>query len=70
MEFYHKWMEVSYISFALIYVLNIVDATVDAHLFTFDVSDDLTLMIQPEIGNPMAYKNNFAGAHLTIKFKH
>jgi len=28
-------------------VLNIVDASVDAHLFTFDVSDDLSLRFQP-----------------------
>lgn len=32
---------------SLVYVLNIVDALVDAHLFSFDVSDDLSLNWQP-----------------------
>lgn len=30
-----------------VYLLNIVDAAVDAHLYTFDVSDNLSLQIQP-----------------------
>lgn len=32
---------------AIFYILQIVDASVDAHFSTFDVSDDLTLRIQP-----------------------
>lgn len=32
-----------------IYLLNIIDASVDAHLFKFNVSDDLSLAIQPQI---------------------
>lgn len=31
----------------IIYILNIIDANVDAHLKTFDVSDDLSLQIKP-----------------------
>lgn len=33
--------------FILFWGLNVVDATVDAHLKTFDVSDDLSLQIKP-----------------------
>ncbi|MBK7306760.1 MAG: hypothetical protein IPI88_06760 [Chitinophagaceae bacterium] len=33
--------------FILFWGLNVVDATVDAHLKTFDVSDDLSLHIKP-----------------------
>jgi Family of unknown function (DUF5683) len=33
--------------FILFWGLNVVDATVDAHLKTFDVSDDLSLYIKP-----------------------
>jgi hypothetical protein len=33
--------------FILFWGLNVVDATVDAHLKTFDVSDDLSLLIKP-----------------------
>jgi len=37
------------ISFALFYGLNIIDASVDAHLFNFDISDDLSLNWQPSM---------------------
>ncbi|MFT6997426.1 MAG: hypothetical protein ACJAQ4_001179 [Cryomorphaceae bacterium] len=44
---YKTWRDLSYIAIAAIYVLNIIDANVDAHLFYFDVGEDLTLNIQP-----------------------
>ena len=37
------------LAFVLLYGLQIVDATVDAHLFYFDVSDDLSMNLQPTI---------------------
>jgi hypothetical protein len=44
---YRKYRDLGVIGCAIIYVLNIVDANVDAHLKTFDVSDDLSLEIKP-----------------------
>jgi len=44
-DFYRRNRDLSFIFAGLIYVLNIVDASVDAHLFYFDVSDDLSLRI-------------------------
>lgn len=44
---YKEWRDWSYVTFALIYALNIVDANVDAHLAHFDVGDDLSLEIHP-----------------------
>ena len=44
---YRTWMEYSFIGFFAVYALQIVDATVDAHLFSFDVTDDLTLNALP-----------------------
>ena len=44
---YKTWRDLSYIAIAAIYVLNIIDANVDAHLFYFDVGEDLSLNIQP-----------------------
>ena len=44
---YRKWMEYSAIVFTIFYALQIVDATVDAHLFYFNVSDDLSMRIEP-----------------------
>jgi hypothetical protein len=46
-EYYRRNRDLSAIVAAGIYVLNIIDATVDAHLFYFDVSDDLALRVQP-----------------------
>lgn len=46
-EFYHRNRDLSIIGCAAFYVLNIIDATVDAHLYYFDVSDDLSLKINP-----------------------
>ncbi len=53
------------------YVLNIIDAIVDAHLMDFDISDDLSLNISPEItpitlsGNP---QNCYPGITMHIHF--
>ena len=44
---FRKYRDLNFIIAAGIYVLNIIDANVDAHLFYFNVSDDLSLNIQP-----------------------
>ena len=46
-DHYRRNREVSTLLFLLTYVLNIVDASVSAHLFDYDVSEDLSLHIQP-----------------------
>lgn len=50
-ETYRRWRDLSYISLVGFYVLQIVDANVDAHLHGFDVSDDLSLRIRPWSGS-------------------
>lgn len=42
-SFYRRNRDLSYIGIALFYLVNIIDATVDAHLFEFDMSDDLSM---------------------------
>lgn len=44
---FRKNIDYSVVVFILFWGLNIVDATVDAHLKGFDVSDDLSLQIKP-----------------------
>ena len=46
-DHYKRNREISYFSFIGVYILNIVDASVNAHLFNFDVSDDISLNIRP-----------------------
>ncbi|MBX3165748.1 MAG: hypothetical protein KF900_14830 [Bacteroidetes bacterium] len=45
--YYRKNRDLCAFGFAIIYFLNIIDANVDGHLRTFDVSDDLSLRIDP-----------------------
>ncbi len=46
---YHRWRDLSYVAFGLVYALNIIDASVDAYFVRFDVSDDLTLRAGPSL---------------------
>jgi hypothetical protein len=51
------------ISMFAFYALNIIDASVDAHLFNFDIGDDLTMDWQPSMYNinkEPAYCINFS----------
>ena len=48
-DYYERNRDLSYIVTAVIYLLNIVDASVDAHLFDFDISEDLSLKTAPKI---------------------
>jgi len=57
MDYYERNRDVSYIITAAIYLLNIVDASVDAHLLDFDVSDELTLSYAPSFINTPHGKN-------------
>jgi len=50
-----------------IYALNMVDANVDAHLSGFDISEDLTLKISPQIGTLSA--STTTGFSFTLQFK-
>lgn len=57
-EQYHQWMDLSYICLAGVYLLQIIEANVDAHLFYFDVSKDLSFhwlpALIPQWGQPAA----------------
>ncbi|MGJ7030396.1 DUF5683 domain-containing protein [Niabella hirudinis] len=44
---YRKSMDYSFVFFLIAWGLNVVDASVDAHLSTFDVSPTLSLRLQP-----------------------
>lgn len=59
-SFYRRNRDLSYIVAGLIYVLNIIDASVDAHLFYFNVNDDLSMNLQPSFN--MLVQNKFVPA--------
>ena len=43
----------------IVYILNVVDAGVEGHFVNFDISEDLSLSIQPTMYNPSSYGVSF-----------
>ena len=65
-KFYQKNRDLSVLITAGLYILNIVDANVDAHLLQFNVNDDLSL--KPDLHtNPYTFNQN-VGFTLTYQF--
>jgi hypothetical protein len=65
---YLRNVEVGYILGGVLYILNIIDATVDAHLFYYDISEDLSMKLEPAmLSNPLAAKP-VSGLSLTFRF--
>jgi len=46
-QYYQRIRDFGIIGMGVVYLLNIIDANVDAHLKTFDVSDDLGIQLSP-----------------------
>lgn len=51
-DFYRRYRDLSIVATVLVYGLSILDAYVDAELYTFDISPDLSLRVVPEVGLP------------------
>ena len=49
MEFYRRNLELSYILGAALFLLNVLDANVQAHLMDFDVGPDLGMRLEPQL---------------------
>ena len=65
-----KYRDMCFIGMGIFYVLNIIDANVDAHLKRFDVSDDLTLSVAPKAFYCMQSKSGLGGGiSLALHFK-
>jgi len=62
-NYYRRNRSVSGLLFTLTYILNIVDASVSAHLFDHDVTEDISLHFQPIY----MVKQNVNGLSLSIK---
>ncbi len=66
-DFFRRNRDLTIIGIAVLHVLSIIDASVDANLFDFDISDDLSLRIEPmpiNLGN----QNLGMGFNLAINF--
>jgi len=59
--------DLSYIILVGVYVLNIVDAAIDAHFTNFNVNDDLTIKVEPAVSYS-AFSGNSLGFRCQITF--
>lgn len=69
---YRRWRDLSFFCLLGVYALSIVDAYVDASLSEFDISDDLTLRVEPAVMNtPLvgtSFKPSAIGLHCSLTF--
>lgn len=65
-DYYRRNRDLLIIGIIGFYGLNIIDASVDAHLFDFDMSEDLTFNWQPTMINTNS--QNVYGVHCTFTF--
>ncbi|MCQ2606398.1 MAG: DUF5683 domain-containing protein [Bacteroidales bacterium] len=68
-DFYRKYRDLCIFGIGALYILNILDAYVEAHLFEFDVSDDLTIQWQPTLYPMYSANTKFSsGIRLSMQF--
>jgi hypothetical protein len=66
-DFYRRWRDYMGLFVIGVYVLNIVDALVDAYFFEYDISDNLSLNIKPAYLTP-GFRSNGVGLNLCLNF--
>jgi hypothetical protein len=67
-DFYRRYRDLSIIGTVAMYALSILDAYVDAQLFDFDISSDLSLRVEPTIIKKTDYLANSLGFQCSISF--
>jgi hypothetical protein len=67
-RYYRRYRDMSYFGMVAVYFINIIDASIDAHFYSFDVGDDLSfkmeptyLLMDPEVGGAL-------GVQLKLRF--
>lgn len=69
---YRRWRDMSFFSLMAVYALSVIDAYVDASLSEFDISNNLSLKVEPTIISNKAYnnplKNNSLGLSCSLNF--
>ena len=67
-DYYRRNLEVTCLITVLWYIINILDATVDAHLFTYNINKELSMKIDPVMMSPVYSRNFTTGVKLSFKF--
>jgi len=64
---YRRWRDMSMFVFIGVYAFSIIDAYVDASLSEFDISDDLSLRVEPAVLNNQRDRNPFRSSALGLQ---
>lgn len=64
---YRRYRDLSIVATVLVYALSLVDAYVDAQLFDFDISPDLSMTIEPQLYYDF-HNNRSTELHVAINF--
>lgn len=67
-DYWRQNRDLTILLLAAIYALNLIDANVDAHLSGFDISDDISMKIEPNVGT-FAASGNSMGLSFKFQFK-
>ncbi|MEI6885606.1 MAG: DUF5683 domain-containing protein [Bacteroidota bacterium] len=67
-EYYRRNLEITCLVTALWYILNILDATVDAHLYTFNIGKSLSMKIEPAVFMPVTSRDPGGGLKISLHF--
>jgi hypothetical protein len=69
-DYFRKWRDSNILFMGLLYTANIIDAMADAYFRQFDISDDLTMKVEPAmISTPLVAQGNFSyGLKISFSF--
>lgn len=65
---FRRYRDISIVASIAVYLLSLIDAYVDAQLFDFDISDDLSLDVEPQIYYDMLNQQRNAEVKMAIHF--
>ena len=69
---FRRWRDMSFFVLVGVYAISVIDAYVDASLSEFDISDDLSLRIEPTVINDQLgrdpFKSNAIGLQCSVSF--
>ena len=65
---YRRYRDLSIIIMVGVYALSIIDAYVDAQLFDFDITPDLSMHWSPTVTPRTAYSERMYGVNWSLKF--
>lgn len=67
-DYFRRYRDLSIIITAGVYALTLIDAYVDAQLFNFDISPDLSMRVEPVVTPKTSVTPRSYGLNCSLKF--